>query len=74
MGDGDWESLARVVEEGQTTVRCYEALVDLLERRPDCGAARAERMLRVVLDRVPDTSGNHELRERAARELANPRE
>jgi hypothetical protein len=72
LDDGDWESLARAVEQGQTTARAYEALVDLLERRPDCGPVRAGRMLHVVLDRVPDTSGNHELRERVARLLAEP--
>jgi hypothetical protein len=72
LGDDEWESLARAVEETEPTPRGSAALVDLLERRPDCGAARAARMLHAVLDRTPDTGGNRELRERAARLLAEP--
>ncbi len=69
LDDGDWETLARAVEQSDTTPRSYGALVDLLERRPDCDVARAERMLRVVLDHTPDTGGNREIRARAAQLL-----
>jgi len=69
LDDGDWETLARDVEQGDNTTRSYSALVDLLERRPDCGTPLAERMLHVVLDRTPNTGGNRELRARATQLL-----
>jgi HEAT repeats len=71
IDDGDWESLTRAVEEGQASARAYMSLVDLLEQRPDCGSDRTARMVHIVLDRTPDTSGNRELRERAARLLTD---
>jgi hypothetical protein len=74
LDDGDWDSLALAVEQGKTTTRAYSALVDLLERRPDCGADRIARMLHVVLDSTPDTTGNRELRDRASRLLAGAAE
>lgn len=69
LDDGDWEALARAVEQSDANARTYLALVDLLERRPDCEAVRAERMLHVVLERTPDTGGNREIRARAAQLL-----
>ncbi|HEX8792759.1 MAG TPA: HEAT repeat domain-containing protein, partial [Polyangiaceae bacterium] len=74
LDEGDWETLARAVEQSDTTTRSYAALVDLLERRPDCDTARAERMLLVVLDRTPDTGGNREIRARASQLLEELRD
>jgi hypothetical protein len=69
LDDGDWDRLARDVEEGRTSPYADIGLVDLIERRPDSGA-RARRILQVVLARTPDTSGTMELRERIESLLA----
>jgi len=71
LDDSDWESLAQAMEMGSFPSRFYAALVDLLEQRPDCGPERTARLLRLVLDRTPDTGGTRELRERAARLLSD---
>jgi len=63
LDDGDWDTLARRVEEGNTSPYADRTLVDLIERRPDSGA-RGTRMLRYVLTRTADTEGTREMRER----------
>ncbi len=60
LTDEQWETLARAVEAGETSLRADTKLVDLIERRPDSGE-RGQRMLRAIRERTPKASGNVDL-------------